>query len=215
MEVEETFGFSIPDEDAATLVTVGKLYDYVMASRFAGRPPGCLTSIAFYKLRRALMSVLGVPRNNIRLSSCLTAIIPTRRRQRWSDLHKAMGLRLPELVRPRWVTAVTIVVGCALVIEAAAMLGIVLAFWVMALVIYALYQATKPLAVAFPRECATVGGLTESILRKNYGAISDECQLANAEGVWQTLRALIAEQLGVRLDDVTKESNFVKDLGVD
>lgn len=215
MEVEETFGFSIPDEDAAALDTVGKLYDYVMANRFAGRPPGCLTSIAFYKLRRALISVLGIGRNDVQLSSCLTAIIPTHRRRRWLELHKAMGLRLPELVRPRWVTAVAIAVGCALVIDAATIIGIVLAFWIIWPVAFALYFVTEPLAVVFPRECATVGGLTEAILRKNYGAISDECQRSNAEDVWRTLRDLIAEQLGIRPDDVRKEASFVKDVGVD
>ena len=89
MEVEETFGFSIPDADAATLDTVGKLYDYVMAHRFEGREQGCLTRVVFYKLRRALMSVFGMTRGDVHLSLEMAAIIPNRRRQCWSDLSES------------------------------------------------------------------------------------------------------------------------------
>ena len=56
LEVEDAFGFSIPDEDAAGLTTVGKLYDYVLAHRFRGKQDACLSSMTFYKLRRGLMS---------------------------------------------------------------------------------------------------------------------------------------------------------------
>jgi len=222
--VEETFRFSIPDEDSAVLDTVGKLYDYILAHRFQGRPPGCLTNVAFYKLRSALMSVFGMARSDVRLSLDLAAIIPTRRRQRWSDLQQAVGLRLPELVRPVWVTATATTIGCVVVVGTTIFLAASLGFpvavvldllFIIWMVVYVFYHGTKPLAVAFRPEFATVGDLTKSILRRNYGAISDECQRANPEEIWTTLRALIAEQLGVRLDDVTKEANFVKDLNVD
>ena len=112
MEVEETFGFSIPNEDAAALDSVGKLYDYIMAHRFEGKQAGCLTSVAFYRLRRALMPVLGIARSDVRLSADLNAIIPARRRRIWSDLQDLVGLRLPELVRPVWVKAMATAVGC-------------------------------------------------------------------------------------------------------
>jgi acyl carrier protein len=223
MEVEETFGFSMPDGDIVTLDTVGKLYDYIVAHRFDGRQQGCLASVAFYKVRRALMSVCGMARGDIRLSVDLAAIIPTRRRQQWSALQKAMELRLPELVRPVWATATATAVSCALAISAAVFLiarvGISGAAWgtlcTWCIILYVSYQGTKPLAVVFPSECATVGSLTKSILGRNYGAIFDECQRTNAEEAWNTLRSLIVEQLGVRPDDVTKEASFVKDLRVD
>jgi acyl carrier protein len=215
MEVEETFGFSIPNEDVATLDSVGKRCDYIMAHRFEGRQQGCLTSVAFYKLRRALMSVLGIARSDVRLSSDLNAIIPTRRRQAWSDLHRVMGLRLPELVRPAWVKAAVILGSCAIgtAIFVFGRAALVTAFLTTLVAMYVLFQATKPLAVMFHRKFATVGGLTKCILQKNFGAISDSCQRANAEEVWDTLRCVIVEQLGVRPDDVTKEARFVEDFG--
>lgn len=227
MEVEEAFGFSIRDEDAATFYTVGQLYDYIMAHRFEGKQPGCLTSVTFYRLRRALMSVLWIARRDVRLSSDLNAVIPARRRQVWSDLQEAIGLRLPKLVLPVWARAARIAVG--FVLGTALFLVFLDGRWKMAaafpeafntalcltlVLMFLLNLGTKPLAVAFRREFATVGGLTKCILKKNCGAISDDCQHVNAEEVWNTLRTVIVEQLGVRPDDVTKEARFVEDLGM-
>lgn len=75
LEVEDAFGFSVPVEEGAELSTMGKLYDYVLAHRFRGKEDACLTSMTFYALRRALMSVLQFlgrrcgPRRNCRRSS--------------------------------------------------------------------------------------------------------------------------------------------------
>lgn len=53
IEVEESFGISIGDEDAPGIVTVGDLFEYVL-ERVGSRPTLCLTSLAFYRLRRAI-----------------------------------------------------------------------------------------------------------------------------------------------------------------
>ncbi len=49
--VENSFGFAIPDEDAAGLLTLGELFDYIAAHRFRGYQEDCLGGITFYKLR--------------------------------------------------------------------------------------------------------------------------------------------------------------------
>ena len=223
MEVEDTFAISIPDEVSTKLDTVGKLYDYILASRFDGKEKGCLSNITFYKLRHALMSVLRIARGDVRLSSALNALIPSHRRQTWAELQRSLGLRLPELMRPLWVTVLatalgviaTIVAFVILVARSGFPIAVVSILFVAVLVRAILYQATKPLAREFWPEFATVGGLTKAVLRRNYGAISDEAQRANADDVWETLRAVIVDQLGVRPDDVTKEANFVTDLRAD
>ena len=95
LTVEDTFGFSIPDEDAEGMSTMGKLYDYVLAHRFHGKQDACLSSMTFYKVRRALMSVLKIERNEVRVSTELSAIIPERRRRTWQTLR-----RLPPFACP-------------------------------------------------------------------------------------------------------------------
>jgi hypothetical protein len=52
-------------------------------------------------------------------------------------------------------------------------------------------------------------------MQKNYGAISAECQRANAEEIWIALRGLIGNVLGVQPSQLTRDMNFVKDLGID
>jgi acyl carrier protein len=223
MEVEDAFGFSIPDEDAAGMDTVGKLYDYILAHRVEGKQEGCLTSVAFYRLRRVLTSICGLARRDVHPSIETAKVIPAMRRRRWSQLQASMGLRLPALRRPAWVTATATILGCALVVAAAVFLAarggttaiVLLGACVIVAVPWLLYQVTLPLAVVIPTECATVGGLAKAILQKNYGAISDQCQRANAEEAWTALRDLIVKQLGVRPDEVTREASFVKDLRVD
>ena len=95
LEVEDAFGFSIPDEDAAGLTTMGKLYEYVLAHRFRGKQDACLSSITFYKIRRALMSVLKIPRDAVRVATELSAIMPRRRRRAWrrSSRRRAFACR--------------------------------------------------------------------------------------------------------------------------
>jgi acyl carrier protein len=223
IEVEDTFGFSIPDRDCEFLDTVGKLYDYILQHRFKAKPVGCVTNVAFYKLRKALMTVFGISRTDVQLSLDLARLVPTPRRKRWSELQHALGLRLPQLVRPLWVTVFATVIGFSLVAGAYLLFSKTLggfAIWiglpvVVCIVPYVLYHVTEPLATRLCSEFTTVGGLTKSILRKNYGALSDQCQRANPAEIWSTLCALIGEELGVDPNQLTPETNFVKDLNVD
>jgi acyl carrier protein len=219
LTVEEAFGFSIPDQDAAGLDTVGKLYDYIIAHRFQSEHEACLTSVTFYRIRRALVSVLQIPRKDIRVSTELSRLIPARRRRVWRTTAKAMTLRLPELVPPAWVN----------VLVALATVGLTgVAFWllqpglrilglpfVFLVALYVLLRMTTPLATEFRPEFATVGALTKLVLAKNYRALADACRCSNADEAWESLRSIIVEQLGVRPEDVTKEASFVKDLHVD
>jgi hypothetical protein len=75
IKVEETFGIQIPDEDAAGIQTVGQLHDYLvhrmqeMGLEVEPRPKSdvCLAATAFYRVRRAWLSVLDAERSALRL----------------------------------------------------------------------------------------------------------------------------------------------------
>ena len=124
LTVEDTFGFSIPDEDAVGLNTVGKLYEYILAHRFHGKRDACLTSVTFYKIRRAMTDVLQISRKDVRVSTELSAVIPAGRRWVWQALEKATSLRLPQLRRPAWVTPVAALATLALAIAAPVLLSL-------------------------------------------------------------------------------------------
>jgi len=82
IEVEKAFGIAILDEDAGNIITVGQLYDYVVAKLPAQETECCLTATAFYQFRSALTGQFGVDRREVRPSALVGIIVrePTRRR---------------------------------------------------------------------------------------------------------------------------------------
>jgi hypothetical protein len=222
MEIEEAFGMSIPDRDAAGLETVGQVYDYILEHRFQGKQEACMSNITFYKIRRALTSVLHIPRNDVRVATALENLIPDRRRRSWFDLEKSIHLRLPKLKRPFWVILIATLVTFGLGIAAFFLLfmklganAVCVAFITTLAAGFVLIYTTEPLAVLFSSDCATVGQFTKATLALNYGAISDEYQRYRASEVWDSLCSIISEQLGVPRNILKRETHFVKDLHAD
>jgi acyl carrier protein len=220
LTVEDTFGFPMPDEDAVQLNTVGKLYEYILAHRFHGKQEICVRSMTFYKIRRAMMAVLKIPRKDIKVSTELSAIIPVHRRRIWRALEKATNFRLPQLRRPGWVTIIAVFATMGLAIAAPVFLSLKLfhgavaaACLTAAFVGWLFAWLTTPLTFEFQPECTTVGQLATATLARNYRTIVEEFnrEASDAE-VWEMLRLIVAEQLGVRPSEVTKEADFVKDL---
>jgi acyl carrier protein len=222
LTVEESFGFSIPDEDAAELATVGKLYDYILTHRFQGKQEACLSSVTFYKIRRAMMSVLKIPRKDLRLSTNLSTLIPQHRHRIWNNIEETAALVFPKLKRPFWVNILIILLTGGLTMwlvrlcpQMPLSTSICLSFVVFCIIGVTLIFLATPLESVFQANCATIGELTKSVLAKNYGKISDECDKANATEIWDSLCSIISEHLGVAKTKLTKETNFVRDLYVD
>lgn len=211
--VEDAFGFIVPDEDLPTLNTAGKWFDYVLAHRFRGKRQACLRSITCYHIRRAIMSVLQIPREELQAETPLSTIIPRHRRRVWRALQKTSGFRLPQLRRPRWVaTAVMLAtIGLAIAVpvllsftllNGAVLVGILTAFTVG----YACSWLTRPLEIDFHPECPTMGQLAVATLARNYRAIVGalDTSVSDAE-VWQRLSSILAEQLGGRARNITTD----------
>jgi acyl carrier protein len=224
LEVEDAFGFSIPVEEAAELSTMGKLYDYVLAHRFRGKQDACLTSMTFYALRRALMSVLQIPRESVRVSTELSVIIPRRRRRTWRAIEKTTGFHLPFLRRPRWFVRLATLAAVGLGIAAPVLAGLkpfrggVLAAIVVTGMFILLFfcRLTECFATEFPPDISTVGQLAKGILARNYRPIVAESQKSATEAeVWEILQRIIAEQLEIRADQLTKDTDVVKDVKLD
>ena len=60
-------------------------------------------------------------------------------------------------------------------------------------------------------ELATVGDMLDFVLiaLRQRGEVPDET------AIWEHLRAVIVDQIGVPLEDVTRNARFIQDLGVD
>jgi len=223
IEVEQTFEIRISDEDAGGIITVGDLFEHIVA-KSAGRQPACLSSFTFYRLRRALVALNGISRNALRPHSELAPLLPKRVRQRdWRRLAEVTRLRLPELKRPRWLTTALAMFSFMIATQslwlgwsrfgfrAAALITI----GVWAAMAFAAYRLSTPWAVEFDSSNDTLGGLTTSVIARNYAAACANQYQGTLAEIWATLVALVSEQLGVGPERVTMEARFVEDFGAD
>ncbi len=213
LQVEEAFSISITDAEASQVRTVGDMHDLVMKKIPQVDREQCLTAKAFYCLRRGLMQMTGRMRGDVRPDTSVDDILPPgRRRRSWPRLAEMTGLKMPALHRPPWIVA-------AVAVAVTATFGAVCfarAPWAMVpglpLLVLAAVVVTRPFATVAPG-CATVGDLARAFLARNFRAFS-ESGGASANEIWDSLQRIIAEELGVRQSDVTRQARFREDLNV-
>ena len=98
LEIEEEFKISIPDDGLMVIRTLGQVHDYLLETCAGRRRTDGPVRAAFYRLRRALIEVLGVERRAMRPSTPLLTVLGNRRRhQTWKRLQRALQLTLPPL----------------------------------------------------------------------------------------------------------------------
>ena len=225
IEVEESFGISIEDADAEQMRTAGDLHEYVLGkvasahTKIGTESKVCVTSRAFYALRKAVMDLSLASRRDLRPGTDLSGVIPARsRRHCWRQLSEAMQLRLPDLERPEWLvkSALVVVFVTSLFVAVSLVhLGFMIAVFSvplsLALMAVVAHHATAPLATVMP--CTSVADLTRNIATTNYARLLGAASAVDGDEVWQTLRRIICDCLGVSPEEVTKTSRFVEDLG--
>jgi acyl carrier protein len=231
MRTEDEFSITISDDEAAAAVTVGNLYRIVLAKLDV--TPGCLTSKAFYRTRRALVDALGIPRRSIRPSTRLSPLLPDdTRRTQWDRIRNALGLAMPGLRIPRdlkqdiykrtfffgsLLAALACIVGLSLGWHVLVVFPLEFVLW------FALAIASMPIVVrlSIPRLATelpadTAGELAQIVLSLN----QDRFQPAQGteeqtdEDVWRRLVDVVCNQLQIEREEVVPNARFVDDLGV-
>lgn len=231
LEVESTFGISLPDAKLSMeMRTVGDLYDCILDILGRENEGIGLTTQAFKTLQETLSALRSIPEEQIRLDTQLDALVPVlRRRAFWRKLKKSLQLPLPPLDRSagviRAIFAVSFVLGG--MTTSNIMFGVNLllrdpVIW--ACIVFVFFGAvgfwaiigivlTIPAAVAWPRGIRSVGDLTQTMVSMNYGMLIRRDPRWNRNDVWMALQQIIASSLGVKLSDVTPQSRFIEDLG--
>jgi acyl carrier protein len=212
MAVEEEFKMAIPYGDAAECVTVGKLVDLVYSRLQKCREYPCASQHGFYVIRSQLMKVLGVPRAQIKPETNLIDLLGRKdRKQRWQKLLESVieEKRLfLDLVRPNWLIIVL------LLLMFATCLGLVMFTWLPFICSF-----VAALAVGFIGSILTIPFKYE--LPKGFKQVKDlipyittlDTRMLSKEEVFQKIRAITVEQLGVNEAHVTLDAKFVDDLG--
>jgi hypothetical protein len=224
MTIEEKFRILISDDEAQEATTPGKLVDLVLSKVTTSKQPSCLSSRAFYLLRRRGMDEFKLPRKAFSPNTPLEEIVPKHaRKQSWNGLKKAMGASVwPELCRPR-----PLLYGLAIVVlvvfgVSGVLIGHSVGSWNLALVCalsvaviagWLAALATRPLKLAFPPWYQSAGDLAHFLVAQNPGLFQIEKDTWTRERVWTLVRDIIIKQTGVT--DFTKDSHFVKDIHLD
>jgi acyl carrier protein len=234
MEVEKTFGISLPDSRAAAIRTVGELHECIVKILGRENDNGQLADTVRADLQRALASVRKTTASPVDANAQLSTLFPYFGRKRaWRQLEKAVDLPLPPLVRPHLlstiVTVAAIPVGWIFALLAIGpfipprpadrsgwllpilmlILGYlsIFVFWLVGRCL------TAPFSAFFPRKLRTIGELSQAILQRHYGRVVKREQGFNRDEVWCILQAIVARVLGIDCTKVTPEARFVEDLG--
>jgi acyl carrier protein len=223
MNVEERFGVTIPDAEAAHLVTVGDLYNFLLHRRGAVLAGVCLSGAIFYRARRALCQLYGRQRQEVCPEAWLEDLLPAgQRRWHWRRLREALHpLSLPDLQRPLWLR-VALFAGLSAVSLGSLVAGVMqLPVVPAAPILFGVFLAvmlthllTRRLAVCLPWGCTTIRGLVRSMGGDRDRAFSD-LQRLDEQDVWQELCQIIGTNLGVDPTGLKPETSFVYDLGAD
>ncbi len=218
MQTEERFGIEISDYDASQIRTVGEFYSLVLRNLAAPNSARCLTAMAFYRLRRAFIDVMGIDRRQFHPQRPFRELVPVRQTRRaWRDLSAASGLEMPVLRRPTKLTRALAVAGLVVFLGGAVLAAFkVIPLWQTwgcgGVGIFLITVVTGPLAVHPPGTCQTVGDLAHAVFDANAGVLIKSAGELNREDVWRSLRMLIGEELGIDAESISASDRFVEDL---
>jgi acyl carrier protein len=228
MRIEEEFGIDLPDGELASIRTVGDLYQLILTKLEIG--DSNQTSQSFYRLRRAMMRCLGLPRSAITPKSRLKLLMPPpTRAAAWKSLEEVSELTFPPLRHPRWardtIRVLAVAAGLAFLVvmmnwthpSGLAWLPLFLAA---CLIVFAtgkaLYAVTSALAREFPAR--TAGELAQLLLATNFskfGQNAPDRQPISRRDVWQELVYILGDQQGLNPEQIVPEARLIEDLGID
>lgn len=222
LEVEEAFEISIPDEHASRMLTVGDLHDFILAhSSLASGEAICLSAFAYRRLLRAAESLGSPPR--LRPREATIRLFPEYDRRRfWNQLSEAAQLKLPALRRPRKLVIVATIAVLALGAAASfaayratqSQFASLTAFVAASAAFGSFASALTASAATQPSDdIRTLRGLARAVVGLNFHTLRQRAGGAQPRDLWDALRAIIVEQLGVPAERVTRSASFVNDLG--
>ena len=192
--LERAFALDISDAEAVACITVGDIYD-LLEMRFAariGEPGSCMTSMAFYRLRKALREMR--PDLDCRPDTAL-AFYPGRNARRFLDqLRRRSAMRMPA-PQARWLgasgglLAVVSLVGLIVAATHGAIVqcGVAIALMALGVVLIRLDPG------ALPSNCATVGDLSIKASALNYGSLANAGGAVRAKDLWDAMAEVLAE----------------------
>jgi hypothetical protein len=217
--IEESFAVDLGDYYGLAGISVGELSEKICMLANYPAEDRCLSSAAFYRLRRAFDSLFGVPRSGIRPSTLVRELLPWKsRKSQWRSLEEHLGLNLPKLMFPSWLLLLCLVASIALPVSVREFLGLKINWFALflgsALLFFWMVVACVPLARTLLPSYGTMGGLAKVVLARNYATFAAQNGSSPERGVLSALRLLIAVNVGIEPEEISTETRIPSDLNI-
>jgi hypothetical protein len=208
ISLEKAFALKIRDEEAASCSTVGDIYD-LLNSRFStqiGEPGSCMTSMAFYRLRRSLREMQ--PGAELRPDTQLATYAGWNARAFLDRLQRESGLRLPG-PQGQWLSGI----GCLLllltvvgVVAVAAIKGPPI-LYLAAMALFAAGVVSIRLDPGtLSRDCATLGGLARKASTLNYGTLARSGGAVRPKELWDAMAEVLSGLSALPKSDMRRDT---------
>lgn len=194
ISLEKAFALKISDAEASSCNTVGDIYD-LLHSRFEeqiGEPGSCMTSMAFYRLRRSLRAAY--PDREFRPDTLLPTCAGWNARAFLGRLRNESGLQLPG-PQGRWLSGagcflfLLAVVGAVIVAVAKGppiFYSAAIALFVVGVVSIRIDPGT------LPRDCSTLGKLATKASALNYGTLARSSATIRPKELWDAMAEVLS-----------------------
>jgi acyl carrier protein len=210
MALEEAFGVELSDDEVYKSETPRIMSDVIFAKLRATDKKICQTQRAFYILRRALMKLLDLKREEVTLDLRFRDFVSKgNHKEFWQQLQSATKARkFPDLARPIWLTLLLAISSLALLVVFKGLFGFVpaaviaIAFGILSA------KATRPFRVYIPMKFITVRDLVAPAIA------SDEVEWTRGQ-VSDLVKKIVLEQLGISETDYAEDASFVDDYAMD
>ncbi len=227
MGLEEEFGIEFSDADAERMQTPRDVIDHIMRTVYGGQKR-CTSRAGFYQFRRACVSALGVPRNQVRPDTQLTMLMPAANIQTaWSQLREAMGMdpcSWPHLEYPKVVSWLRMVVFLSTMTACIASGGyfhllagclmFFLSFPIAILVDHWLTQKFAHRQTILPEKLVTIANLIDAVVPQEWMKAEGIITQWDRERVALKVKEIVIDQLGIDEKQYHEDARFIEDFGV-
>lgn len=224
MKVEDTFGVKIADREAEQIHTIGDFHNAVwhhLAGKYSDR---CKSQGLFYKLRKSFAHNLNFSQEHLRLDTIPEDVFPkAARRKVYLSFSNTTDLKLPDLTLTKpWASllnafgAITILGGLAASLISINFFDITkwtllipLAGIILTVMVSNLLDQKRTVIQA-----PTIRAFTEQTLALNYATLVTDIG-TNRREMEMVINHIIADMVGLDLQEVTPEKKIADDLGID
>ena len=208
--LEHAFGFTLAKDDEGSCRTVGDVHALVLRNIDADKSGDlCATSMAFYRLRTALMR--SRRRSDLRPATPLRLLVGKRPGIFLQRLERSTGLHMPYGWGGAFTAGGFFALAAAVAVTIAAISELE---WAKSLIAAGLVTAGSVLMIVepgrLPAGCDTLGALARRVAALNHARLVGEGAAIRDRQVWEAVVEVVSDQTGTRPAEITSDTWLFK-----